>query len=746
MYRVVVGAGVVLAASGLVTGFTTGRHRVIDELDASLHADAEAESNRLNEYFDRARTVALLMARNPSFGDLFQSSGVDGHRPDPTSSAVVTTNGALAYLEELYPTSIGEVCLISHTGSESARVVRGKVAQYADLSDNESTNQFFKPTMDLGVGDVYQAAPYISPDTHQWVISNSSPIPPVAGVKPAIVHFEITLESFRLTSRKEDRHTWIVEDSTGTVITDSAHPVTDGAPLPVDTAFLNLRPTTSDDGSGYINGRRVSFTTVTGSAHNANHWRVVVGAEQPIGAVAGFDPQSIGLIAFGVLIALAAGWAFRDHRRRVHEAFTDELTGVANRRQLLEFLRSTLGKDAAAAGRVALLLIDLDGFKNVNDSFGHQRGDELLCLVAERLSNIAGPRNLVARLGGDEFAVVMTQIGGRAAATLIGEQMIDAISQSSVVGGTPIAVTASIGVAHAPLHTNDPTELLRCADVAMYIAKREPGTVVEYDRARDPLGPERIALANGLRGAIAGNGLVLHYQPVVRLSDHRWVGAEALLRWPDSGLSPSEVIEIAESHGLIRALSDWVLTTALRQLAEWTAQGFDLHVAVNLSAANLIETDLVERVKARLNAAGAAASRVHIELTETAVVRDAARAEAVLLQLRKLGVSLLIDDYGTGNAGISYVRRMPVNALKIDKSFVGGMFTLAADALIVRTTIELAHGLGMTVVAEGVETAQELQELTELGCDEVQGYYFSRPVSAEEFTAALPAPAPSTQR
>jgi EAL domain-containing protein (putative c-di-GMP-specific phosphodiesterase class I) len=266
----------------------------------------------------------------------------------------------------------------------------------------------------------------------------------------------------------------------------------------------------------------------------------------------------------------------------------------------------------------------------------------------------------------------------------------------------------------------------------MYASKRgHLGTVV-YHESLDPYRADRLGLASELRSALAGGQLTVHYQPIVDTRTRAWVGVEALIRWPGRGIEPSLIIEVAEAAGLMRQLTEFVLSRALSQVRSW-----DVWVSVNLSAMNLLEADLAERVASVLTAVGVDGSRLHLEVTETAVIGDRERAAAQLNALRDLGVSLSIDDYGTGNAGVGYVRHLPVHALKIDRSFIAGMFTDAADEAIVRTTIDLAQSLGLVVIAEGVETERDVDALAALGCDFLQGYHFSRPKPAEELARHL---------
>ncbi|MCZ2807517.1 bifunctional diguanylate cyclase/phosphodiesterase [Modestobacter sp. VKM Ac-2983] len=424
-----------------------------------------------------------------------------------------------------------------------------------------------------------------------------------------------------------------------------------------------------------------------------------------------------------------------------HEALTDELTGLANRRAVLRRVEELCG----AGQPVALALLDLDKFKEVNDGLGHAAGDDLLRLVADRLRSALGAGELLGRLGGDEFAVIARADGPRspaARAVLLGAQLEARFAEPFEVGGLTLHVAVSIGVTHrdAGPSTGDAgsstrASLLRQADAAMYDAKRSDATVVVYDRARHIDSSGRLAMVEELRRALVTGELVLHHQPQVDIATRQVVGVEALLRWlhPVRGLlGPAEFLPLAEVHGLMGAITDEVLSQAVAQAARWRQQGRVLRVSVNLSASNLLDTELPQRVADLLRAHDLPPSALVLEVTETVLLSDPDRSLAVVGALADLGTTVSIDDFGTGYASLTYLHQLPVAELKLDRSFTADLLTDARAAAIVSSTIALAHELGLRVVAEGVEDPATLLHLRALDCDESQGFLHSPPLPAAE--------------
>jgi diguanylate cyclase (GGDEF)-like protein len=417
-----------------------------------------------------------------------------------------------------------------------------------------------------------------------------------------------------------------------------------------------------------------------------------------------------------------------------HQALHDALTGLPNRASFESSLTAALAEGGEP--RLAVLHVELDGFRDVNETLGHSCGDELLRELGGRLEREAPDR--VARLGGDEFGVLAPGADATEALELAA-RLAEAIGRPCEVGGVRLELQASIGIALAPENGTEAGTLLRRAGVAAETAKdgREPEL---YAPERDRTSPARLALAGELRAALDADELLVYFQPQVDLRDGSVVGAEALVRWrhPERGfLSPDEFLAVADQAGFMRPLTRRVLEHALRRCGEWHAGGHALGLAVNVSARDLVDSRLPEEVAQLLDEQGLAPSVLQLEITERTLLADPARTVAVLERLRALGVRIAIDDFGTGYSSLSALTRLPVDVLKIDRSFVSSMETVAAHAVIVGSTIELARGLGLEVVAEGVENDRLLRRLAELGCDVAQGYCISRPLPAHTLTTWL---------
>ncbi len=418
-----------------------------------------------------------------------------------------------------------------------------------------------------------------------------------------------------------------------------------------------------------------------------------------------------------------------------HQALHDALTGLPNR-LLFDRVSTAVLADHPQA---AVLLLDLDRFKEVNDTLGHAAGDAVLRVVGERLRHLLVDAACVARLGGDEFAVVLAGAGPEAAQDCA-RRIATALSTPVAVLGVTLAVDASIGVALASGYGGDVADLLRQADVAMYEAKGLHGGIAVYSPDRDHNSAQRLSLAADLRAGIANGELVLAYQPKAHTADGAVHSVEALVRWqsPVRGMvPPDEFIGVAEQTGLIGPLTEWVLVTALAQCRRWLDAGLELSVAVNLSPRTLHDPAFVTRLGVLLDQAGVPAAWLILEVTEGALMSDPERAVEVLWQLRRAGVRLSIDDLGVGYSSLTYLKRLPVQEVKIDRSFVTRMVDDADDEAIVAAVVQLAHRLGMTVVAEGVEDERTWVRLRQLGADAAQGYWLSRPVPAAEIAPWL---------
>lgn len=436
--------------------------------------------------------------------------------------------------------------------------------------------------------------------------------------------------------------------------------------------------------------------------------------------------------------------------RHVHDlefqASHDSLTGLPNRTQLHRDATMALRNIAGSDQGMSLLLLDLDKFKEVNDTLGHRTGDQILKQVAQRLKMALSPHDaMVARLGGDEFAIVLRSISGAPQAMGIAASMLAALRQPMEVEGIFIELGGSIGVAVYPQHGGTSHALLRCADVAMYTAKNTDGAVSLYDSAYDAHNPRRLAMITELGAAIRGSQLVVHFQPRLALQEGRWCSSEALVRWQHPRLGfipPGEFVQFAETSELIRPLTLWVARQAVMQLAAWQQAGLQVSVSVNLATRNLLDVTLPEALLGLLQEFNVPPGSLELEITETALMNDPERALQVVNHIASLGMRLSIDDFGTGYSSLAYLKRLPLHSLKIDRSFVRDMLIDDQDAIIVRSTIGLAHSLGLQVVAEGVEDLDTLARLREYGCDEAQGYVLSKPQPAAIAGATMQAPPP----
>jgi len=416
-------------------------------------------------------------------------------------------------------------------------------------------------------------------------------------------------------------------------------------------------------------------------------------------------------------------------------AHTDELTGLPNRRALL----TALDECFASGTPVALLLLDLDRFKEVNDTLGHHVGDRLLCLVGERILATVHGRGTVARLGGDEFAVLLPGVVSAGDAAAVSDSLVTVLERPFPLADLQVGIGTSIGVAVAPHDAAGPAELLQRADVAMYVAKERSGGTAVYDPSQDQHSPDRLALLSELRTGLADGELWLAYQPIWDLqTSGACVAVEALLRWdsPKRGpVPPSEFVPLCEHSSLVRELTRFVLDEGIRQCRTWEDAGLRLNLALNLSASNLGEPDLPELVAGLLAEHGLSADRVVLEVTESAVIPDPEGAASVLRRLVDLGLEIALDDFGTGWSSMSRLLELPIAALKVDRSFVADL-PHGPGAAVVQATTGLGHDLGMFVVAEGIETVEQLARIIELGCDVGQGYLLSRPLRPAEVPAA----------
>ena len=462
--------------------------------------------------------------------------------------------------------------------------------------------------------------------------------------------------------------------------------------------------------------------------------------------------ENIGLWAIAVFIApLAFAWQMlhRTHSLKIaseeleekraeneYQAFHDHLTGLPNRLLFRLQLGDAIDDATANGGRLAVMLMDLDHFKEVNDALGHHVGDRLLAAVGPRLAGTLRDEDLMARLGGDEFGVLVRDVADDATAIGIAERLIDGLHHPVTVDELDLDVSASIGISFYPDHALDADTLLRHADVAMY-ASKETGTAFEvYDESIDTHKPELVKLVSQVRPAIDDGQFRMYFQPKVRLADGRVAGAEALIRWhhPTLGrLAPADFIPMVEKTVLLQPLTHWALNDVLRAWRRWSDEGIRIPVAVNVSPRTLLDQDFPQVVGDLLARWNVPPKFLRLELTENFLVADSGRSDAVLNGLSQVGVGLSIDDFGTGFSSLSYLKRLPIEEIKIDRSFVSQMMDRVEDFTIVRATVELGRNLGLRVVAEGVQDRDTFDRLGDFGCDEAQGFYIAKPLEPEDF-------------
>ena len=734
MRRASILLGIGLLVCSVVLGLFTGRKRAIDVRDARLRSEALVETLNIHSYFTRSQSIVRILAQNPDLVEL-----VD-HPSDIARSKV---SKYLAYLETLYPGQISETCLILSDGREVARVTKNVAAEQQELSPDESSAVFFAPTFASEFNQVYQSPPYRSEDTKRWVVANSVLVPTLDNQKRALVHFEVTIATtFGASLGAGGGHIRVVDDR-GQVLIDSKN----RAPRDESTSPLGhhnqhqfektIRTLT---GSGVvertINGERVAIRAVEPIKGNQNRWFVIASAPAKVSWTVGIGPASLLLLLAAVGVLFLAGKSERSHQHALREmSLTDDLTKLANRVLFRDRFDQAVRIARRDKRQVAILMLDLDEFKSVNDTLGHHHGDRLLQFVAERLRGVVREMDTLARLGGDEFAILMPDVDGISGAIALAERINGVLNENYSLADVPVHVGASIGISVYPSHGETIEELMQHADVAMYRAKNTGIEYAVYSTSDNEYSSRQLQLIAELRDAVYGEQLELHYQPKFDLVSERLVGVEALVRWrhPEFGLiSPVEFIGAAERTGLIRQLTKWVMKTGLAQLAVWLEQGAEMTLAINLSPRSLTDQSVLDDVRSALTEAQIHARYLVLEVTETSFIADPERSVESLRELQALGLSVSIDDFGTGYSSLTYLRNLPVNEVKIDKSFVNGITTNSADASIVESTIDLAHALGFVVVAEGIEDQATLDHLQRLGCDTAQGYHLGRPQLAAD--------------
>jgi diguanylate cyclase (GGDEF)-like protein len=465
---------------------------------------------------------------------------------------------------------------------------------------------------------------------------------------------------------------------------------------------------------------------------------------RPIAAVISHDTKRLSFVLLAGLallylalfriVARASTRLRRQAAENEHLALHDPLTGLPNRTLFHDRSEQAIRTARRGEGKVALLILDLDRFKEVNDTLGHHNGDLLLKEIGPRLRGALRESDSIARLGGDEFGVLLPEVDRDDDALAVADKIRDALNAPVVINGVGLDVAATVGIALFPEHGEDVETLLQRADVAMYVAKDDHSGRELYRPERDEYSPARLSLVADLRRAIDQHELVLHYQPQAELPSGHVDSVEALVRWqhPERGLLfPDEFVPLAERTGLIKDLTVAVLDASLRQLRDWQEEGLELRVSVNLSARDLLDVELPETVARLLERYAIPPRRLELEITESVILADPMRARLVLNRLSEMGVDLAIDDFGSGYSSLAYLKRLPVRQIKIDRSFVMNMERDDNDAVIVRSTIDLGRNLGLLVVAEGVESEAIWSDLARLDCDLAQGYYLSRPIPAE---------------
>ena len=497
------------------------------------------------------------------------------------------------------------------------------------------------------------------------------------------------------------------------------------------TAFFLVNSVLVTTVIALVQGVRVGRYLVQDSIFQVSTGGLMLGLAPMVALAADFALPSVALLFLPLLAVHRGG---REAIAKEHQALHDALTGLPNRtlfRDRIEHAMDTAGRGDRSA---AVMLIDLDHFKEINDTLGHHAGDRLLQQVARRLSESLREGDTVARLGGDEFGVLLPALERPGDASVVAGTLLSRLREPFSIEGLTLEVDGSIGIASAPEHGTGVEQLIQRADIAMYAAKEGGRGYVLFEPQLDTYSPRRLSLAGALRTAIADGQIVLFFQPKAELATGRIVGVEALARWqhPQLGIvGPAEFVPIAEQTGLIGPLTSHVLDAALRQVREWSDGGEQLSVAVNLSARSFLDAQLAVEIPRLLDRHDVDASALELEITESMLMLDPARAKLTLDRLSAIGLSLQVDDFGTGYSSLANLKRLPVDGIKIDKSFVIDMPHDASDAAIVRSTIDLAHNLGLRVVAEGVESHEAWQRLAELGCDLAQGFHVSRPLPAD---------------
>jgi len=740
--------GLLLVTAGLAAGVLAEKTR--ESLDSDLRLNSASRVTAVDDFAERARAVTLVASHSAAFGTFYRASGTRDQRIRGESGAATlmpSVHTALTDVGLLFRDSLAGAGFIDRSGAENAVVIHGHSVDPEDLSADRTDAPFFDPAFALPFGSVYQSVPYRSEATGEWVVSTATKVDVGPEVSPAVVHFEFTIESFRFAmySERPGLRVRVIDLLDGRVIIDSTRPQDIDRPLgdPSDRSMRWVQA--SPDGQVRSEaGMRHVVRLARAHSNIATSWAVVVSVDEPTGAWAA--PTSAGpvsMVASGLLLLGLSIVGYVRHGRSMHRAARrDELTSLRNRMAAREIAESLLARDRG----LAVILFDLDRFKHVNDSLGHHAGDHLLAVIAQRLIEVVRePDDVVARLGGDEFVVLASGAHDEESIRVLCQRLMPAITEPVAIDGLEVSVGASIGIAISPDHGCDYGLLLQRADIAMYDAKaRRAGWQIYHDGLA-PGDKAVLSMDVDLRRAVDGGELALHYQPSFSVTTGAPAAVEALVRWrhPERGLlMPGHFIPLAETTGAITLVTSEVLRQSLDQVVAWRADGREVVVAVNVSAHDVTDPDFADQVSAALALRGLPGSSLVIELTETALLADPSTTAQVLGQLAAAGIAIAVDDFGAGYASLLYLRHYPVSVLKLDRSLVQGLTHNATDAALVRWTIEMAHALGMTCVAEGVENSQTLLALAELGCDEAQGFFLHIPVPSDDLVLGTMASPP----